>query len=473
MSETSFILFYQIVAGTECVLYAVSMAMFFRSFMNNALHAGRRKKASFLIFALYTICYSLCLFSWFSGWMHMVLVTALLMLLSGFLGIERSFVFLLGVLFHCIRTLSLMIMRSLDFLTGEWFLRNADTPEQVFCNAACNHLLIAALQFLLFSLMLHLTGRLLKRGSMQLHAIEICCLLLTPVTGILFANVIVRLLIVISEDHIFRLYERFPAFLGIIPAAAVLFYLGILAAIAAWQRITALQAEQKKYLVARQQLGALQERIREMEQLHDSVRRMKHEMKNHLTNIKGLAESGHYRDMETYIARMNDSMKILELTIHTGNAVTDVIINDRQKEAAALGIEFQCEFVYPASDRYNAYDIGIILGNLLQNALEACQKMAKSRKYITLSGRQKRRFFLIEVTNSFEGTVLFNQNTGLPVSDRQKTGPKTALSLHGIGLSNVKREVEKYMGDLDIKIDGSEFHVTVLLQESPNVNCNL
>ena len=138
-----------------------------------------------------------------------------------------------------------------------------------------------------------------------------------------------------------------------------------------------------------------------------------------------------------------------------------------------MGIEFQCEFVYPASDRYNAYDIGIILGNLLQNALEACQKIANSRKYITLSGRQKRHFFLIEVTNSFEGTVRFDQNTGLPVSDRQKTGPKTALSLHGIGLSNVKREVEKYMGDLDIKIDGSEFHVTVLLQESPNVNCNL
>ena len=464
MNETGFVLFYQAVTGIENILYAVSIMLLFRRFMDGAQTAGQRKRACLLVFAVFTVGSALFFFSWFSGWMHMALTTVLLMLLSGFLGMDRSFIFLLGILFHCIRTLSMMILQSLDFLTCEWLILNADTPQRVFRNAACNHLLIQSLQFLLFSLMLHILGKLLKKGKTRLHPREVCFLLLTPVTGILFANIIVRLLVVAGENQIFWLYERFPAFLGIVPAASLLFYLGILAAAASWQRITALQAEQKKHFVAQQQLLSMQDRIREVEQFHDSIRRMKHEMRNHLTNIKGLAESGHYEDMETYIARINDSMKIFELTIHTGNAVTDVIINDRHKKAAALGIEFQCTFAYPMSDRYNAYDIGIILSNLLQNAQEACEKITHGRKYIHLTGRRKKRFFLIEITNSFEGTIRFDQNTSLPVSDKQ-TDPSKNVSLHGIGLSNVKQEVAKYTGDLDIKIEGSAFHVTILLQE--------
>ena len=142
-------------------------------------------------------------------------------------------------------------------------------------------------------------------------------------------------------------------------------------------------------------------------------------------------------------------MNVFEITIQTGNAVTDVIVNDKQKAASKQGVQFQSEFSYPVSDRYDAYDIGIIVNNLLQNALEACEKMNTEERY----------FFLIEVRNSFDGEIKFDSNTNLPVSDKEKD-----ISLHGIGLSNVKREVEKYMGDLDIKVKKNEFSVTILLQ---------
>ena len=149
---------------------------------------------------------------------------------------------------------------------------------------------------------------------------------------------------VANDNHVFRLYEQYPALIAIVPAMAALFYAGILAAIAAYQRILALQEDRKKYFVTAHQLSAMEERIREVERFHESIRRMKHEMKNHLTNIRGLAKSSRYEDMETYIARMDDSMKVFEFSVHTGNAVTDVIINDRRKTAAALGIDFQCAF---------------------------------------------------------------------------------------------------------------------------------
>ena len=101
--------------------------------------------------------------------------------------------------------------------------------------------------------------------------------------------------------------------------------------------------------------------------------------------------------------------------------------------------------MYPSSDRYNAYDIAIIVNNLLQNALEACERMTSGERYISLSGSRK-----------------------------SSVSPKAAESLgdpaplHGIGLSNVRREAAKYLGNVDIKVKKNEFSVTVLLQERSN-----
>ena len=86
--------------------------------------------------------------------------------------------------------------------------------------------------------------------------------------------------------------------------------------------------------------------------------------------------------------------------------------------------------------------------------------MTEGEKYIYLSGRQKKKFYLIHVRNSFKGEVIFDEETNLPLSTKERD-----ISLHGIGLSNVKREVEKYMGDVDIKVKKNEFSVAVLLQK--------
>ena len=257
-------------------------------------------------------------------------------------------------------------------------------------------------------------------------------------------------------------------FTGLVPLIAALFYAGMVVTVASWQEMVGLQEEKKKYFVEQQQLVAIRERIGEVEQFYDGIRRMKHEMKNHLTNIKGLAGSGSYEEMEQYITRMDESMDVFEMSVRTGNAVTDVIVNDKQKAAEKLGIRFRSDFVYPASDRYNAYDIAIIVNNLLQNALEACGRMASGEKYISLSGSRKNRFFLISVKNSFEGEVVFDKSTNLPVSTKAPEVSGGPAPLHGIGLSNVRREAAKYLGNVDIKVKKNEFSVTVLLQERSN-----
>ncbi len=76
-----------------------------------------------------------------------------------------------------------------------------------------------------------------------------------------------------------------------------------------------------------------------------------------------------------------------------------------------------------------------------------------------LTGKRKGRLFLIEVKNSFAGEVVFGQD-GLPVTTKKEDAP-----MHGIGLANVRREAEKYMGELELKVNQGEFSAAVLLQE--------
>lgn len=461
MSEAGFILVVDVAVRVEILLYAVCMAAFFYPFMAGKKEQRKsRIKKVLMVFLIYTVMYFVNMAASVYGWLCMIIVIILLVAASKFLDMNREFTFFLGVIFFCIRDLSMLAMESIDFLSSGYFVAKEETVEYIFRNAALNYVFIKMLHIVLFSILLYTAGRLLKNKKMELHIKELCYLLITPIIGILFGNIIFRLLIVVKNNLIFQLYEQFPVFLGIMPMVAILFYVGILITIVSYQKMIGLQEEKEKYFVEQQQVHAIQERMEEVEQFYHGIRQMRHEMKNHMTNIKGLVRNGSYEDIEQYIDQMDKSMNVFELTIKTGNTVTDVIVNDKQKAADKQGIRFQSEFSYPKSDGYNAYDIGVIINNLLQNALEACENIAEGKKYIYLSGRQKKKFYVINVKNSFKGEVTFDTKTNLPLSTKEKV-----TALHGIGLSNVKREADKYMGDVDIRAKKNEFSVTVLLQE--------
>ncbi|WP_300562308.1 GHKL domain-containing protein, partial [uncultured Oscillibacter sp.] len=272
-------------------------------------------------------------------------------------------------------------------------------------------------------------------------------------------QVISRILVEFKDGVLLQLYERHPAFLAVIPVLALLFYAGAYLTIAFQQGMAALREEQATHYMEYQQTQAIRARIHEAEQFYTRIRGLKHEMRGHLTNIKGLAQSGEYESLTDYIAKMDESMSGFELTLQTGNPVTDVIVNDIRRRCLDLGIRFQVEFHYPEPGAYDAFDVGIILQNLLQNAVEACEKVGEGERFIVLTGKRKGRFFLIEVKNSFAGEVVFGQD-GLPVTTKQEDAP-----MHGIGLANVRREAEKYMGELELKAVQQEFSAAVLLQE--------
>jgi hypothetical protein len=164
--------------------------------------------------------------------------------------------------------------------------------------------------------------------------------------GSMIAWVVNGLLIVKADEGVFILFDEKPDLLWKVPMIAVLIFVGEAALIYFWQRYRILLAERQKHFVEEQQVKAMKKRLEEAENFYGSIRKVRHEMKNHMANIKGLAGAGQYGEIEDYVRRMDETMQELEYKYVTGNAVTDVIINDKCRRAEKAGIRFEADFRY-------------------------------------------------------------------------------------------------------------------------------
>ena len=280
--------------------------------------------------------------------------------------------------------------------------------------------------------------------------------------GSMIAGVVNGLLAVKIDTGFFVLFDEKPDLLWKIPMIAVFIFVGETALIYFWQKYRVLLAERQKHFVEEQQVKAMKKRLEEAENFYGSIRKVRHEMKNHMANIKGLAGAGEYGEIEEYVRRMDETMQELEYKYVTGNAVTDVIINDKCRRAEKAGIRFDADFRY--GGEIPVFDMGIILNNLLDNAIEACEKLETGKGFIRLSLKRKKQFLILYVENSFDGAVPVSKGSPLPPTTKQSILPGI-ITEHGIGLENVRDIAERYFGGVNIKVKGDVFHVTVMLQQ--------
>ena len=455
MSETGFRIFNSVFSAGAELIYAVLLTAFFQPFVPQ----DKQRRRLLLVFFAYILFEIVCNRAALPQGSFGLILMAILLVVSKWIGLEKPSVFLLTLLYFNARISSGLMVQSLYFIVERSVPYRLEPPEAVFLRAALLVMLFLLSHASMLAVMLYALQLQMRKQKMTLHRRDLCYLSLVPTAGILFGQVISRLLVEFKDGVLLQLYERHPAFLAVIPVLALLFYAGVYLTIAFQQGMAALREEQATHYMEYQQTQAIRARIHEAEQFYTRIRGLKHEMRGHLTNIKGLAQSGEYASLEDYISKMDESMSGFALTLQTGNPVADVIVNDIRRQSLDLGIRFQVEFHYPDPRAYDAFDVGIILQNLLQNAVEACEKVGEDERFIVLTGTRKGRFFLIEVKNSFADEVVFGQD-GLPVTTKQEDA-----SMHGIGLANVRREAEKYMGELELKAVQQEFFATVLLQE--------
>ena len=345
-------------------------------------------------------------------------------------------------------------MKSIDFLQDSYL-------QEVNCCMAVGMICLTFSYSVLFVAMTLILYRLMKDVTIMAWQ-DVILLSILNFVGSMITKIIVGLLTVKIDDELFILFDEKPDLLWKMPLVAVLIFAGEAALIYFWQRYRILLAERQKHFVEEQQVRAMKMRLEEAENFYGSIRKVRHEMKNHMANIKGLAGAGEYGEIEDYVRRMDETMQELEYKYVTGNAVTDVIINDKCRRAEKAGSRFDADFRY--GGEIPVFDMGIILNNLLDNAIEACEKLETGKGFVRLSLKRKKQFLILCVENSFDGAVPVSKGSPLPPTTKQSILPGI-ITEHGIGLENVRDIAERYFGGVNIKVKGDVFHVTVMLQQ--------
>lgn len=293
--------------------------------------------------------------------------------------------------------------------------------------------------------------------------------ILTPAAVGLMICLLLRIIIITMENGIPKiLYDRYPVLIVLIPAILLLSLLSILHGVKLFQDMVYSNRERSARIILEKQVMNLQEHIEEMERVYSGIRSMKHDMKNTLCVIQRLFDRDREEkneELQIYLADLNRAFEKLEISFKTGNTIVDILLNMKYHEAVRQVPDLKMDaerLFFPQNLKIRSYDIGVVLGNALDNAIEACQKLkkkdAQADTFIRLSSLQKGSLLILKVENSFDGRLLKKQKEDFPATE------KADKNAHGIGLANIKSTAEKYQGTMDFRIEGRVFILSVMMK---------
>lgn len=339
--------------------------------------------------------------------------------------------------------------------TFEWIVQIAATFLQIIFYGIFLVLLYFALRKII---------RSFSDKDYRIQRTELYFLLVPGTVGLLVCLLLRTIMITIENDMPKLLCDRYPILSIIVPAILILSLLSILYAVKTFQNMIVLNREKNSRIILEKQIGSMQEHMEEMEHIYSGIRSMKHDMKNTLAVIMELAGKDE-TELQTYLSEINKGFEQLEFRFRTGNTVADVLLNMKYHEAVRTipDIEIDAErLLFSENMHIQSYDIGVIIGNALDNAIEACRKLKAEQQeaetFIRISSFTRGKMFFIEVENSFNGKVRRKKQSEFPVTE------KSDNRAHGMGLANIKHTAEKYHGGVDWTAEGKVFMLSVMMK---------
>ncbi len=193
----------------------------------------------------------------------------------------------------------------------------------------------------------------------------------------------------------------------------------------------------------------------EIEKNQQTVRKLRHDMKNHLNIIGMLIADEKTPEAKNYLAELNQEFAVTAKS-YCSNEVVNAVLNSKEQSAAEAQI--RCEFQIDLTEDPQMEDIDLcaLLSNTLDNAIEACRKIPEaSERFLSVKARCQKGFFSYKVVNSKANEV--TEENGCFVTSKKDAG------LHGIGLKNVKQIAAKYEGYVEVSYDEHSFTVVVMI----------
>lgn len=219
-----------------------------------------------------------------------------------------------------------------------------------------------------------------------------------------------------------------------------------------WRQKEELSYELRKL---RMQETHFEEQGHQILELHENVRRIKHDMKNHMLVLAAYLDEGDYTSAKKYTSEILDSLNSIHSYIETDNSLMNYILNQKLEKARQSSISVKAEIENLCFKKVESMDFTAILSNMLDNAVEACEKEEEKELHIVIGKR--RGYEMILVKNKISQSVL-DANSQLISGKKEK-------HLHGFGVKQIKVLVEKYNGLCDFYEEDNYFCACVFIPE--------
>lgn len=199
------------------------------------------------------------------------------------------------------------------------------------------------------------------------------------------------------------------------------------------------------------------EHIKEKENIMNEFRKMKHDLKHKLLNVSDLLKNKKYDQLEKYVEDIADLKMLENMTVsNTDNTLVDALINYKYDTAKKSGIKLTVNMKIPYDLPFDNADLCVILGNALDNAIEASEKAPKDKAFINLMMRYAEDNLVIVVENYYEGKSARNKEGKLITSKKDYFN-------HGIGLNSIQNSISKYNGQINIEDNNSIFKLSIIM----------
>lgn len=225
----------------------------------------------------------------------------------------------------------------------------------------------------------------------------------------------------------------------------------------------AVQIDENNQYQKREMLMKLQEeQYKTVIEGYDQVKKVRHDMVAHLITIEAFIASGQDRSATEYIKKISDGLDISKRGIISGNIAVDAIINSRMNQIEKNNINFKYDVTIPSKMQIEDLDLSIILGNLLNNSIEAClrSKDNQDQKEILLKMKYMNGCLLIETKNSFDLSTI-RKIDGRFLSSKEDREANDS----GIGLGNINDIVIKYNGAFQTILEESIFICKIMIPD--------
>lgn len=207
--------------------------------------------------------------------------------------------------------------------------------------------------------------------------------------------------------------------------------------------------------ISNYQNDLMKKHCEEVENMYRQIRGWRHDYHNHIQTMKAHLALHNLDELEAYLDELDVDLTTVDTVIKTGNVMIDAILNSKISLAQSKNIVVNAKAIVPKELNLSEVDLSLIIGNLLDNAIEACDKVTNPderfiRVYIDILKGQ----LYIYVMNSMQGTPKRVGDVYLSTK---------AGNNHGLGLIRIDKVVERCHGYLERQNEEGVFVTEVML----------